>query len=137
MRSELKTLAADTFDLLIVGAGIHGVCAARAATKLGLKTALIDCDDFGSGTSANSLKVIHGGLRYLQHGNLKRMRESIRARRRFLLLAPNLVRTQPFAVPTRGVGMRSKMALRVAMALNDLVSLDRNAGLHSGSRIPA
>ncbi|MCO5045517.1 MAG: FAD-dependent oxidoreductase [Kiritimatiellae bacterium] len=137
MRSDLKLLADETFDLLIVGAGIHGVCAARAAARLGLKTALVDCGDFGSGTSANSLKVIHGGLRYLQHGNVRRMRESIRARRRFLLLAPNLVRPQPFAVPTRGVGMRSKMALRVAMALNDLVSLDRNAGLHSGSRIPA
>ncbi len=137
MRSELKTLAADTFDLLIVGAGIHGVCAARAATQLGLKAALIDCDDFGSGTSASSLKVIHGGLRYLQHGNFKRMRESIRARHRFLALAPNLVRPQAFAVPTHGAGMRSKNALRVAMVLNDLVSWDRNRGLPPEQHLPA
>lgn len=137
MRPALKALAEDSFDVLIVGAGIHGACAAWAATSLGLKTALIDQDDFGAATSANSLKVIHGGLRYLQHGNLKRMRESIRARRRFLSLAPHLVRPQPFVVPTFGGGMRGKNTLRIALKLNDLVSWDRNAGLLPEQQLPA
>lgn len=137
MRDELKLLTNEVFDLLIVGAGIHGVSAAWTAARLGLKTALIDRGDFGAGTSSNSLKVIHGGLRYLQHGNVKRMRESIRARRRFLSLAPHLARPQPFAIPTSGHGMRSKSALRVALALNDLVSWDRNSGLPPEQRLPA
>lgn len=137
MRGELKLLAGETFDLLVVGAGIHGVSAAWTAARSGLKTALIDRDDFGAGTSSNSLKVIHGGLRYLQHGNLKRMRESIRARRRFLALVPHLARPQPFAIPTSGTGMRGKNALRIALALNDLVSWDRNSGLPPEQHLPA
>lgn len=137
MREQLKSLANETFDLLVVGAGIHGVSAAWTASRLGLKTALIDRDDFGSGASANSLKVMHGGLRYLQHGNVSRMRESIRARRRFLALAPHLVRPQPFAIPTSGSGMRSNAALRVALALNDLVSWDRNRGMPQEQHLPA
>ena len=137
MRADLKTLATESFDLLIVGAGIHGACAAWSAARMGLKTALIDAGDFGGAASANSLKVIHGGLRYLQHGNLKRMRESIRARRRFLALAPKLVKPQPFAIPTRGAGVRGRAALRVALALNDLISADRNAGLDAAHRLPA
>lgn len=137
MRAPLQTLSDETFDLLIVGAGIHGACAAWTAARMGLKTALIDAGDFGGATSANSLKVIHGGLRYLQHGNLKRMRESIRARRRFLALAPKLVRPQPFAIPTHGSGVRGRAALRVALALNDCISADRNAGVDADHRLPA
>lgn len=137
MRAALKELAGETFDVVIVGAGIHGACAAWSASRMGLKTALIDAGDFGGAASANSLKVIHGGLRYLQHGNLKRMRESIRARRRFLVLAPKLVKPQPFAIPTYGSGVRGRAALRVALALNDLISADRNAGLDDGHRLPA
>lgn len=137
MRDGLTSLTAETFDLLIVGAGIHGACAARAAARMGLRVALVDQDDFGAGTSANSLKVIHGGLRYLQHANVRRMRESIRARRRFLYLTPHLVRPQAFALPTSGAGMRGRAALRLALALNDLVSFDRNKRLLPEQRLPA
>ncbi|HMP76954.1 MAG TPA: FAD-dependent oxidoreductase [Kiritimatiellia bacterium] len=134
--SSLRALADEGFDLLIVGAGIHGACAAWAATRLGLRVALIDRDDYGAATSANSLKVIHGGLRYLQHGNLKRMRESIRARRRFLALAPHHVSPQAFAIPVQGRGVRSRPALRIALALNDAISADRNRGLPPEQRLP-
>lgn len=132
----LRRLETESFDLLVVGAGIHGASAAWTAARLGLKTALIDAGDFGAATSANSLKVIHGGLRYLQHGNFKRMRESILARRRFLQLAPALVRPQAFAIPTRGWGVRSRMALRAALWVNDLVSFDRNYGVNKTHQLP-
>lgn len=127
--ASLKSLTSESFDVLVVGAGIHGATAAWCAARMGLKTALIDAGDFGAATSANSLKIIHGGLRYLQHGNFARMRESIRARRRFLALAPLLVKPQAFAIPTQGAGLRGRAVMRVALALNDLVSADRNAGL--------
>ncbi len=136
MRAALKTLSSETYDLLVVGAGIHGACAAWTAARLGLKTALIDAEDFGGATSANSLKVIHGGLRYLQHANFSRMRESICARRRFLALAPHCVRPQAFAVPTRGSGIRSRAAMRLALALNDAISFDRNRGLSPSHALP-
>lgn len=137
LREEaLRLLAREAFDVVVVGAGIHGSSAAWTAARLGLKTALIDAGDFGAETSANSLKIIHGGLRYLQHGNLRRMRESIRARRRFLALAPELVRPQAFAIPTRGYGIRGRTALRVALALNDLIAFDRNIGVPGSHRIP-
>ena len=91
MNRNPADLAGQTFDLIVVGAGIHGCAAAWSAARAGLKVALIEKADFGGGASANSLKIIHGGFRYLQHGNLRRMRESIRCRRRFLAWAPALV----------------------------------------------
>ncbi len=136
MRDSVAQLVDETFDVLVIGAGIHGAAAAWTASRLRLRTALIDQGDFGGATSANSLKVIHGGLRYLQHGNFPRMRESILARRSFLALAPHLVRPQPFLLPTTGGGLRGRAALRVALALNDLVAFDRNWGLEEGHRLP-
>ena len=69
-------LAGRRFDVVVVGAGIHGACAAWEAARRGLSVALLDRGDFGAATSANSLKVIHGGLRYLQHADFPRVRTS-------------------------------------------------------------
>jgi glycerol-3-phosphate dehydrogenase len=85
--------------------------------------------DFASGTSANSLKIIHGGLRYLQHGDFRRMRISINERRTLMRLAPHLVRPLPVLVPTYGHGIQGKELFAVALKLNDVVSFDRNRGL--------
>jgi glycerol-3-phosphate dehydrogenase len=136
MRSTINALAEESFDLVIVGAGIHGASAAWTASRLGLKTALIDAQDFGGATSANSLKIIHGGFRYLQHGNIARMRESIRARRRFFALAPHCVSPLACAVPTHGRGIRSRAAMRMALAVNDLISYDRNRGVPAACALP-
>ena len=135
MNRNPADLAQQSFDLAIAGAGIHGAAAAWFAIRSGLRVALLDRADFGGGASANSLKIIHGGLRYLQHGNVRRMRESIRARRRFMAWAPDLVRAQPFVVPTWGSGLRSAAVMRVALALNDLMAADRNHGLAAGHRL--
>ena len=137
MKRDIRLLAENTFDVLIVGSGIYGAFLAREAAMRGLSVALIEQGDFGSVTSANSQKIVHGGLRYLQHLNLVRMRESIRARRQLLTIAPYLVRPQRFLVPTYGYGMQGKWIMRAALLLNDLISLDRNRGVDTGQRIPA
>ncbi|MBT4107478.1 MAG: FAD-dependent oxidoreductase, partial [Proteobacteria bacterium] len=83
MRRGIEELSNDKFDVLVVGGGIQGIAILYTLTQQGIKAGLIERDDFASGTSANSLRVIHGGLRYLQTGDLGRMRRSIKARRQF------------------------------------------------------
>ena len=126
MHRNLQAIANSTYDVLIIGGGIYGACVAWEATLRGLSVALVDQADFGGATSANSLKIIHGGLRYLQHADFKRMRESIHERTTLMRIAPHLVHPLPVMIPTYGHGMKGKEALRVAMALNDLISCDRN-----------
>ena len=135
MNRNPSDLFGRSFDLAIVGAGIHGAAAAWGAARAGLRVALLERADFGGAASANSLKTIHGGFRYLQHGNLRRMRESIRCRRRFMTWAPPLVRAQPFLVPTWGGGLRGAPLMRIALAVNDVVAADRNRGLDPAARL--
>lgn len=130
-------LAEGPFDVLVVGGGIHGACLAWAASRRGLRVALVEQGDYGQGTSANSQKVIHGGLRYLQSLDFARMRESIRARSQLLAFAPHLVVPRPFLMPTRGCGLYSRAALAAALGMNALISADRNAGLPPSHRLPA
>ncbi|MBD3287242.1 FAD-dependent oxidoreductase, partial [candidate division KSB1 bacterium] len=107
-------------------AGIYGVATAWDATLRGLKVALIDKADFGNATSSNSLKIIHGGLRYLQQLDIKRMRESIRERMVLMHIAPNLVYPMPVIMPTYSYKMKSRPALAAALIANDIVGFDRN-----------
>jgi glycerol-3-phosphate dehydrogenase len=136
MKRDLGALAAREMDVLVVGGGIHGAAAAWDAAQRGLATAMVEADDFGSGTSWNSLKTIHGGLRYLQTLDLRRMRESVRERSILLRIAPELVRPLPFVVATYGHGLKGREALALALRLNDLVSADRNRRLPPERRIP-
>lgn len=136
MRRDLSRLADTAFDLLVVGAGIHGACAAWDASLRGLSVAVVDQDDFGAATSANSLRIVHGGLRYLARGDFPRMWESIHERSALLRIAPELVEPLPVLVATHGPGLRSRMAHRVALATNDLVSMFRNRGLNRERTIP-
>ncbi len=129
MKRDLGALTGREHDVLVIGGGIHGAFAAWDAAQRGLLTALVEAEDFGAGTSWNSLKTIHGGLRYLQSLDLPRMRESIRERRTLLAIAPELVRPLAFVVPTYGHGIKGREALALALRINDLVSADRNAGL--------
>lgn len=128
MKRDLRFLGSDEFDVVIVGGGIHGAACLREAALCGLRAVLLEQDDFCGATSANSLKIIHGGLRYLQQLDVLRMRESITARRSLLRTAPHLVYPQPFIMPTTGRGLKSRSALAAALAVNDLVSWDRNRG---------
>lgn len=126
MQRNAIALTQNVYDLLIIGGGIYGACIARDASLRGLSVALVEKADFGCATSANSLKTIHGGLRYLQHGDLKRMRESIGDRKILMQIAPHLVHPLKVVLPTYGHGMRGKEAMALALAVNDLVSCDRN-----------
>ncbi len=136
MRRDITRLADEEFDILIIGGGIHGAAAAWSAARQGLSTALVERGDFGHATSANSLKIIHGGLRYLQQGDFGRMRDSILARRQMQQLAPHAVRPLACVTPTHGFGSRNRLAMGAALILNDLMGRDRNAGLPAPDRIP-
>lgn len=136
MKRDLNILATHCFDLLVIGGGIYGACLAWEASRRGLSVALVEKADFASGTSANSLKIIHGGLRYLQQADFRRMRESIGERRRLMQLAPHLVHPLPVVIPTSGHGLRGREAMSLALAINDLVSCDRNWQMEPQKRIP-
>ena len=123
MHRDLRRLASGTHDLIVVGGGLHGACIAWDAALRGLRVALVERDDFGAATSANSLRIVHGGLRYLARGDLRRMRESIRERSALLRIAPTLVQPLPVLVPTTGHGTHGRLALAAALRLNDLCSL--------------
>ncbi len=126
MKRNLATLTQNVYDVLIIGGGIYGASVAWEACSRGLSVALVEQSDFGGSTSANSLKTIHGGLRYLQTADLKRMRESISERTTLMGIAPHLIHPLPVLIPTYGHGTKGKEALSVALKLNDLVSFDRN-----------
>ena len=130
-----EDLQEKEFDLLVIGGGIHGTCVARDAALRGLSVALIERGDFGSETSHNSLKLIHGGIRYLQHLDLGRIRESVLERRFWLSCARHLVRPIKFVIPTYGHGVRGALALGVATKLFGLLSWDRNRDLPESQHI--
>jgi glycerol-3-phosphate dehydrogenase len=136
MKRDPQLLTHKAFDVLVIGAGVYGAAIAWDASLRGLSVALVDKGDFGSRTSANSLKILHGGLRYLQQMDVKRMRESIQARRHFCRIAPHMVRVLPCVMPTYGQFKRGKFALSLALRLNDWVGYDRNAGLDRSLRLP-
>jgi len=127
-------LTRGEYDLLIIGGGIYGVCAALEGTRRGLRVALLERGDFGHATSANSLKLVHGGFRYIQHGDLPRIRESVQERRALLRIAPHLVHPLPFLVPTYGHGWQGKEVLAAALFFYNLLAFDRNRGLKDPER---
>lgn len=137
MKRNLQTLSQEKFDILIVGGGIYGATLAWEAVLRGLSVALIDKGDFASGTSSNSLKIIHGGLRYLQHADIIRMRESIRERRILMHIAPHLVHPLPCVMPTYGHAIKGPEVMRIALLMNDIISLDRNHLQDPQKHLPA
>jgi glycerol-3-phosphate dehydrogenase len=134
MQRKPAALAAEEFDLVIVGGGIFGAAAAWDAALRGLKTALIDAKDFGGGASAQCFKMVHGGIRYLQHGDLKRLKFSSNERSVLLNIAPHLVNPLPIVIPTYGHGRRGKLILRAGMKIYDALTMDRNRNIADTSR---
>src|SRR5450432_685595 len=127
MQRALSELSDQQFDILIIGGGAAGAAIAREACIRGFKTALVERDDFGAATSAHCFKVVHGGIRYTQHGDIRRMRASCLERAILLRIAPHLVSTLPFVIPTYGRGKGSRWFLGSGMLLYDLLTRDYNA----------
>ena len=137
MVRDLRRLADTKFDVIVVGAGFYGVTTAWDAAQRGLSVAIVDKDDFGAATSFNNLKTLHGGLRSLQAFNFPQMRLFIRERRALARILPHLVRPLPFVVPTTRNPRRSRLVMRLALAINDAVASDRNEGLPDpGTHLP-
>ena len=119
----LRRLQHDTFDVVVVGGGITGVGVALDAVSRGLRTALVERDDFASGTSSKSSKLVHGGLRYLQQGDVRLVYEALRERQRLRRNAPHLVSVLPFMIqilgrpPKVGDDTKSVVNRKVARAL--------------------
>jgi glycerol-3-phosphate dehydrogenase len=118
------------YDLIIIGAGINGAAIAREAALSRLKVLLLDQADVGGGASAASTRLIHGGLRYLEHAELNLVRESLRERERLLRLAPHLVAPLPMYLPLYRGGRRKRWQIRAGMWLYDLLSTPKSVPRH-------
>ena len=117
----MSDAAPDDFDLLIIGGGINGVGIARDASGRGLRVALCEMDDLGSATSSASTKLIHGGLRYLEHFEFRLVREALAEREVLLAIAPHIVRPMRFVMP-HAPGLRPAWMLRAGLFLYDRLS---------------
>lgn len=124
------------YDLIIIGGGIYGIALALEASARGIANLLIEKEDFGWATSYNSLRTIHGGLRYLQKLDLPRFYESVAERRWFLREFPGLVSPLPCLMPLYGNGPYRPSVFRIALTLNDLLSRDRNRNVPRGQELP-
>ena len=123
--SNLQRLADEQFDVLVVGGGVVGSGVARDAATRGLRTALVERDDFASGTSGKTSRLVHGGLRYLREYRVGLVRQAVRERDRLLATAPSLVHPLPFVIPAYRDRRPSSAALRVGLFLYDFLSRDK------------
>lgn len=134
MKRNLAALTGEQYDLIVVGGGFFGICAAWDAVLRGLSVVVIDKGDFCGSTSANSFKIVHGGIRYVQHGDVARVRASCRERSALLRVAPHLVQPLPIVIPTYGHGKNGKAFLSAGLLVYDLLTLDRNTGINDPKR---
>jgi glycerol-3-phosphate dehydrogenase len=118
------------FDLIIVGGGIIGAGIARDAALRGLRVGLLEKHDFGSGTTAGSTRLIHGGLRYLEMLDLRLVRTDLRERETLLRIAPHLVKPLEFLIPFYGRSLFFRAKLRAGMLLYDALSFDKGLPNH-------
>lgn len=130
--ASLAALEQETFDLVVIGGGITGAGIAREAALAGRRTALLERDDFASGTSSRSSRLVHGGVRYLEHGHLGLVFESSRERRLLLQLAPHLVRPLAFTWPVYAGARVPQWKVRAGLMLYDALALFRNVHRHEG-----
>src|SRR5262245_54558840 len=122
MQRDFDSLAADVVDLLVIGGGITGAGVALDAATRGLRVALINTGSFASGTSCASSNLVHGGLRYLEHGHLRLVREALVERRRLLRNAPHLVRPLRFVLPFYRGGRLPAWKAVAGLKLYDLLA---------------
>ena len=112
-----RPLEGEHFHVIVIGGGINGVAIARECARRGRRTLLVEQHDFASGTTSRSTRIIHGGLRYLEHGEIGLVRESLRERERLLREHPHLVHPIPFLLALDGSSRRSALAVRAGLFL--------------------
>jgi glycerol-3-phosphate dehydrogenase len=123
-------LEVNNFDVIVVGSGINGAGIARDASMRGLSVLLLDKGDVASGTSSWSTRLIHGGLRYLEHGEIGLVRESLRERETLLRIAPHLIRPLPILIPLYTDARRRPLTIRAGMFAYDALSFDKSLERH-------
>lgn len=127
----LQEVSGAAFDAVVVGAGVNGCGVARDAAMRGLRVLLLDKGDVAAGTTAASTRLIHGGLRYLEHGEVGLVRESLRERETLLRrVAPHLVRPLPMLAPVYGGRRRGRLTVRAGMLAYDLLSSSKSLPRH-------
>lgn len=129
-QENLGCLAKDDFDVLVIGGGITGVSVARDAAMRGFRTALVEKEDFASGTSSGSSRMIHGGLRYLENYEFGLVFQCCSERRTMLKIAPRLVRPLPFLYPLYRGQKPAPWKLRLGLTLYDALGLFQNVQPH-------
>ena len=127
--ASLTRMAEDRFDVLVIGGGITGVGIALDAASRGLEVALVEKDDFAAGTSGRSSRLVHGGLRYLEHGEFGLVRESLRERGILFRLAPHLVRPVPMYMLAGD--LRRRATYRAGLTAYEALAAGRNIGYHA------
>ncbi len=127
---QLERLSTEAFDILVIGGGVSGVAVARDAARRGYRTALIEAADFAQGTSSRSSRLVHGGLRYLEHFEFDLVFEASQERRTLLNIAPHLVRPLEFLFPIFEDGRVGKLKLDAGLWLYDALALFRNIERH-------
>ena len=132
MKRELAAMSGQQFDLLIIGGGIVGTGIARDAALRGLKTALVEKEDFGYGTTSRSTRLIHGGLRYLELLDFKLVREAMKEREVLLHIAPHLVKSLPFITPVYRGDRYGPTMVKLGLTLYDLLSWGTSLPGHRG-----
>jgi glycerol-3-phosphate dehydrogenase len=132
-RAALDRLAGEPFDVLVIGGGVTGCGVALDAAARGLRVALVEAQDFASGTSSKSSKLVHGGLRYLQQHDYRLVYEALHERQRLLTNAPHLVHPLPFLIPL--FGREGVVSKSVAKAYSLALWLyDVTGGIRIGKR---
>lgn len=132
----MNEAGARDFDVLIVGGGIYGATAAYEAGRRGMSALVVERRDFGSGTSQNSMKIAHGGLRYLQSLDFVRSRESMEETCRLLQIAPHLVHPLKCRLDVGRLRPMVRLLFRAGLLMHEVIGMDRNRRLPPASRLP-
>jgi glycerol-3-phosphate dehydrogenase len=129
---DIESALNRSYDLIVIGGGIYGMCLTLEAARRGLRPLLLERDDFGGATTLNSLRILHGGLRYLQTLDIPRFFESVEQRKWFMTNFRPLCRVLPCLMPLYGRRLRRPAVFRAALAVNDLLGRDAD---FSGGRV--
>lgn len=130
MERTFFALESEVFDLLVIGGGITGAGIARDAAIRGMRVALVEKGDWASGTSSKSSRLMHGGIRYLEHGDIALVRESVREREVLLRIAPGLVKPLEFTWPVYEGARMQRSKLRLGLTVYDLLAGKRRVRRH-------